>query len=810
MKIRNFTVGFSPKTLLLLIPAALAFLALWANFRYPSDAGIYENFRKDSAPQERRTITRKICDSPFSVTGKSDDKSSSLTDELTAAGHCVPYPYSRAAGIVRFASGNVGTWIDERRSILIKGGQTLDISLSVPAGGRFEFSEILCSKSRDSRVITVTASDGKVLLSDEISPYDRASYNAAQKRPDPAFPELISASGWQNRSIDLSSFEGKTVRLSITMKKTSGEGDTLFIGEPVVTSNTAPKKYNVIHILFDAMSQKYMGIYNHSSSLTPNIDRAKDDFIIFDGMHSTGTKTRISVGSFLTSKLPPSTGHGYNFNVISDDEKRIFYNNGSITTIPRVLSSNGYFTMQVGNCGFTNPVLPTAIDYGFDESYEFQTIPYDSTGITYNFMKRIRENGNRPFYLYAHLNTTHKPRITPLSNYLKGYLTMPSHSWRPNVTGSTSYADDLFGEMISFLKKEGLWDNTIVIVTSDHGTLFEAENYGRNNLLEDFIRIPFMIHIPDSLKKESGISGDRVTAATSMLNLAPTITDLTGMGSIGNFAGKSLRPMMSSVSRVTRPEHLIYAYDTFGISLIMDGRFKYTLNEYDSELEDAYRTHRPYFFGNGPADPAELLVDLNHDPLEKKNLISALRKTANDGRRALLDSPSQPHVGVFTVLPHVKETVTISVNTDSEIAYVEIADMKKDDKITVCGSHAEITLSPAGTFRSAAVRTYRDFPKIGYTAFVGTNRIPKERIVCGEYLLGLADNPGAISADPLDYSIETIRLYPQKGYGRFTTKPYLHVARMDIRRWQKETMAKSGSGADTNMKEVLKSWGYIQ
>lgn len=810
MKFKKISIGFSPKLFFLIIPCALIALGLWTNFRYPSDTDLYKRIAPESNNQPQRSIVRNICDSPFTLGGSADSGSISYLNELKGDNWCVPYPYGRNPSVVRFATGNVGSWIDERRSIALEGGQTLTFPVTVPSGGKFDFSFIYLSKNSGKNILRIKTESGNILSEREISPYTRNRLNASQKPVDSSFPEIIPSSGWEKLSIDLSELKGRSIRIVLTLAEKSGKGNLLFIGEPVITSDVPAKKYNVVHILFDAMSQKYMDIYNPSSGLTPNFAKEQNEFIIFNRMYATGTKTRVSVGSFLTSKLPPATGHGYNFNVISDHEKDLFYKSSSVTTLPRELSSQGYFTMQVGNCGFTNPILPTAIDYGFDSSYEFQTIPYDSAGITYNMMKRIQENKDKPFYLYAHLNTTHKPRITPLRNYVKGYLSMPSHSWRPNVTGATSYADDLFGEMIAFLKREGLWENTIVIISSDHGTLYEAENYGRNFLLEDFIKIPFMIHLPEQLKNELDISDERVTGATSMINLAPSIADFTGIRTAGRFSGKSIRPMMTKSGKSTLSDKFIFAYDTFGLSVLFDGRYKYTLNEYDAEIEEPYRTRKFYFFGSGPEDAAESLVDLSNDPLEKRNMISVLRGISNTARETVLNAPQHPHVSVFTVLPHIKETVKISVRASSKIAYIEIADQNKNDAISISGSSAEITLSPAGTFRSAAIRTVTDNAKIDYSISAGGKLIPQKNIVCGEYLLNLYGNPGSMTADPHDFSLDTIRLYPQKGYNRFKTKPWVHISQMDIRRWQKETMSEGGSGANTNMKEVLKSWGYIQ
>jgi arylsulfatase A-like enzyme len=97
-----------------------------------------------------------------------------------------------------------------------------------------------------------------------------------------------------------------------------------------------------------------------------------------------------------------------------------------------------------------------------------------------------------------------------------------------------AYVDSLVGELLDELDRRGLSEETIVILTADHGeALFEHGYIGHNTqLFEESIRVPLMIRIP-------GTEPRRVDPVVELLDLGPTILELAGVGADG-LGGRSL------------------------------------------------------------------------------------------------------------------------------------------------------------------------------------------------------------------------------------------------------------------------------
>ncbi|HNX59150.1 MAG TPA: sulfatase-like hydrolase/transferase, partial [Spirochaetota bacterium] len=530
-------------------------------------------------------------------------------------------------------------------------------------------------------------------------------------------------------------------------------------------------------------------------------------FTVFDRMYSLGTKTRISVAGFLTSTLPPQTGHGYNYNLVPDEVKNRFYRDSTITSLPRVLGDNGYLTFQVGNCGFTNPALPTSVDYGFDESFEFQKYPYDSTGIAFHLIRTLRAHKGTPFYCYAHLNTTHKPRITPAKYYFTGYLSNPSLMWRPNVTGAARYADHLFSLIIDSLKKEGLWDNSIVIISSDHGTLYEIDNYNRNFLLEDFVKIPFLLHVPDSLKKNLGDIRPRVSESTTLLNLAPTVLDLLGIRSTPEFKGKSVKELLGKKDPRGYTDENIFVYDTFAATILHQGRWKYTLLEYDRPEGDEFRVMSHHFFGSGMSDCRESLSDIMNDPLEKTNLISVNKDITSYMRR--LFSATEYHPYMYVLSLHNKNK-SDSMKAEITVRNGSIYHADADNvPIKFTGGTITHVFAGKGTSR-ITFGADRSDAVVSVRIVLNGKTLPSESFLSGEYALPLSGNPAVFSGVSDRFALLSNGLYSTEALSSRLKSSCAVIVMKDYRRWIREAGKGADNGANTNMKQVLKSWGYIQ
>ena len=102
--------------------------------------------------------------------------------------------------------------------------------------------------------------------------------------------------------------------------------------------------------------------------------------------------------------------------------------------------------------------------------------------------------------------------------------------------GNLAWVDSEFGRVVADLKRRGVWDQTIVVVTSDHGEAFwehGVRGHG-THVYEEFIRIPLVIRVP-------GLAARRITETVELIDLTPTLLDLGGVFvPEGSTAGQSL------------------------------------------------------------------------------------------------------------------------------------------------------------------------------------------------------------------------------------------------------------------------------
>lgn len=104
----------------------------------------------------------------------------------------------------------------------------------------------------------------------------------------------------------------------------------------------------------------------------------------------------------------------------------------------------------------------------------------------------------------------------------------------------TSEVDHHFGRIIAHLKATGQYDNTIIIVTADHGEMLgDHHAWGKMHYFDAAFRIPLMIRVPGR-----GVAGTHLSAPTESIDVTPTILDLLGMPVPDSMDGRSLAPLI--------------------------------------------------------------------------------------------------------------------------------------------------------------------------------------------------------------------------------------------------------------------------
>ncbi len=158
-----------------------------------------------------------------------------------------------------------------------------------------------------------------------------------------------------------------------------------------------------------------------------------------------------------------------------------------------------------------------------------------------------------------------------------------------------SFIDVQIGQILQSIKDQGLWDNTIIILTSDHGYhLGDHFMWGKVSLFDICTRVPFMVHAPGITK-----AGSKSEAMVELIDIYPTLTDLAKINAPSDLQGHSLKPLLTDSSVKGERE------------------FTYSVVSRGKELGYAIRNQK-WRYGKWP--DGEELYDLTKDPHERKNL----------------------------------------------------------------------------------------------------------------------------------------------------------------------------------------------
>ena len=178
-----------------------------------------------------------------------------------------------------------------------------------------------------------------------------------------------------------------------------------------------------------------------------------------------------------------------------------------------------------------------------------------------------------------------------------------------------SFIDAQLGLVMDGLKKQGLWEDTVIVFTSDHGYhLGDHFIWGKVTLFDIGAKVPFIVRAPGLSK-----SGTNSEAMVELIDIYPTLTDLAGLKAPGHLQGSSLRPLLSNPERLGKKK---YAY-----SVVTRG---------PKNLGYALRNQN-WRYGKWP--DGEELYNLRNDPQEKNNLAQKehVKKRLEEFRKILAE-----------------------------------------------------------------------------------------------------------------------------------------------------------------------------
>src|SRR5215470_3536475 len=310
----------------------------------------------------------------------------------------------------------------------------------------------------------------------------------------------------------------------------------LLVGFFTVGSNllaaTAPSP-NVVFITIDTLRADHLGCYGDKQIRTPNIDALAVDSARFERAYTAVPVTLPSHTVIFTGTYPMLNGvHDFAANKLSSTQP----------TLASVLKENGYTTAAV----IGSAVLDSrfGLNYGFDFYYDhfdfnhLQESNLDQMERSSNVVADVTldwlaQNYQKKFFLWMHLYDPHYPYRppAPYSEQYKDRL----------YDGEIAFADAQVGRLIEFLREKGLYRNSLIILSGDHGESLGEHGEKTHGffIYNATLHVPLIIHLP---------MGEHARTVPNLVNLAdlmPTVLQALNIPSPKQVQGQSLLSLLA-------------------------------------------------------------------------------------------------------------------------------------------------------------------------------------------------------------------------------------------------------------------------
>jgi arylsulfatase A-like enzyme/Flp pilus assembly protein TadD len=377
---------------------------------------------------------------------------------------------------------------------------------------------------------------------------------------------------------------------------------------------------NVVVITIDTLRADHLGCYGDKEIRTPNIDALASEGARFERAYTPVPVTLPAHTVIFTGTYPMHSGmHDFSGNKLNPGQD----------TLASVLKQHGYVTGAV----IGSAVLDSrfGLNQGFDVYYDhfdfnrlqesnLEEMERPGNVVADVALDWLGKNRNNKFFLWMHLYDPHYPYLPP-APYSEEYKERP-------YDGEIAFADAQVGRLVTFLKANGLYRNTIIVLSGDHGESLgeHGEQHHGFFIYNATLHVPVIIRLP-------GNSTPRVVPdLVSLADLMPTVLQALKFDVPSQVQGFNLLPLMSAKN--AEEARSLYA-ETYLPRL----HFNW------SELR-AVETDKYHFIDA----PKPELYDLSKDPGETQNLYAQKAAVSDELRARLTALVSQ-----FTAGPELAQ-----------------------------------------------------------------------------------------------------------------------------------------------------------
>ncbi|MGD9347321.1 MAG: sulfatase-like hydrolase/transferase [Candidatus Aminicenantes bacterium] len=375
-------------------------------------------------------------------------------------------------------------------------------------------------------------------------------------------------------------------------------------------SESGVKRPNVILITLDTTRADHLACYGYADVRTPNLDSLARRGVLFEQAAASSPLTLPSHCSILTGMYPTYHGVRINGNTALNEQQK---------TIAEIFSGQGY------QCGAFIAAFVLDGRWGLEQGFQHYDDHFDLKKYKHIDLGSVQKPGNEvmdvaldwleekknsPFFAWIHLYDPHTP-YEPPEPYLSEY---GQRGLSGLYDGEIAFMDEQIGRCLAWLDTNQLDENTIMILVGDHGEGLGSHGEGTHGyyIYDYAIHVPLIVVTPFER-----LRGARVSSQVGIVDIFPTLLELTGIMPSVETQGRSLLPLMF------RPQK---EEDGFAYAESMSPNLQFGW----SSIHSLRTTQYKYI-----DTPKAELYDLTQDPGELTNILEQYPDMAREMKETL-------------------------------------------------------------------------------------------------------------------------------------------------------------------------------
>ncbi len=417
----------------------------------------------------------------------------------------------------------------------------------------------------------------------------------------------------------------------------------------------------MVLVSIDTLRADHLGLYGYGRPTSPVVDALARESAVFEQALSTSPWTLPAHGSLLTGLYP--SRHG-----LTSHER---YLASGQATLSLFFSRAGYRTAAVVNSHNLGP------DFGLDRGFQQYRYVEESADrrepsreITDQAIQWVGEAGEKPLFLFLHYYDVHSDYASlpefesdflrpydgiadgttaQLAGYREGTVSL-SAADAPNLIdrydAGIRQMDAEIGRFLDFLRKGGYWEDTLFVLTSDHGEEF----FEHGGVLHGQTQYQEVLHVPLLVKGPGIPGGRRVKTPVSLVDIAPTLLGRAGIAVAPGLDGVDIARLWSEGDRELEARYLFSEADHNNAEHDITRSVRY--KSFKLHFNRLSREYRLYDLARDPAERTDLSADRNEAFAALSERLD--RFVANERAEAPVRSLSQEEIEKLRSLGYLR------------------------------------------------------------------------------------------------------------------------------------------------------------